>query len=178
MISGIVDRVGEKSMANGRKLYSIKLQNNPTWFGTKFSHPGVSQGQQVEFEAAQNERGYWDVRPGTIKAKADAPAVTGPAVRQTFTNAKDDYWTRKEERDLVENERRHEGASRNTAIAFVDLLLKNNALAVPSKKAELADAILKYVETYKEQFMGVNKVNEAEKAEDTPVEAAEGGDWN
>lgn len=176
MAEGVVYKVFERPGKFGT-MYSIKLNDDANYYGTGKARPPVKEGQKIQFSAAQNARGYWDADVNSIKV-VEATVSAAPSARSVA--GKDDYWNRKEERDLVENARRHEGASRNTAIEFVKFLVEQEALPVPAKKAEKADALLEYVEHYKAIFMGEvgKEESNASATEAAPVETAEGGDWN
>lgn len=173
MVSGVVDRISERDGKFG-KMYSIKLRDNDVWYGLKGYRPGaVKQGQVVEFEAAQNARGYWDADGKNIRVLQDA-VVEAPAARAVARGAtvtKDDYWRRREERDVVNDQLRNIGAARNTAIAFVDLLAKYEGLKLPTKQADREKALLEAVEHYREEFMsGVEQ-----EPEETTTESTDSG---
>lgn len=164
LVEGVVERTSEKPGKFGT-MYSVKLRNSDTWYGLKGAkYQPFKNGQKVEFDAAQNQRGYWDADSKSVRVLEDvvAEAPAAAAVGRSNYISKDDYWSRKEERDLKNDHLRNVGAARNTAIAFVDLLAKYEAVKLPAKQAEREAALLEAVETYKEEFM---KGVESEPAE-------------
>lgn len=170
-VKGVVDRVSEKDGKYG-KMFSLKLRDSDTWYGLKGAkYMPVKPGQLVEFEAAQNDRGYWDADGRGVKvlqdAVAEAPAARAVAAGATVT--KDDYWRRREDRDLLNDQLRNVGAARNTAIAFVDLLAKYEGVKLPAKQADREKALLEAVHHYTEEFM--NGIQQ-EPAEATVVDPA------
>lgn len=68
--------------------------------------------------------------------------------------SKDDYWSRKEERDLVVQQNIQFQASRNAAIAALDSMLKVEAVKLPAKQADKYDAYLELLDTLTERFNG------------------------
>lgn len=87
-----------------------------------------------------------------------APASTGqrqpqpPARSPGGGMSKDDYWSRKEERDLEVQKAIQYQASRNAAIAVLDVMLKAGAVKLPSKQADQYDAVLAVVDEITAHF--------------------------
>jgi hypothetical protein len=182
MVKGVVDRVSEKAGKFGT-MYSVKLRDTDTWYGLKGAKPRFVEGNLIEFEAHQNARGYWDADGRSVRVLeatvAAAPAARAVAGAQPV--GKDDYWKRKEERDLTNDQLRNIGAARNTAIAFVDLLAKYEAVKLPKTQADREKALLAAVEHYRKEFMSEVVEEPVEESEEIPYEApaaAAGGEWN
>lgn len=180
MVEGVVYKVFDRATKFG-KMYSIKLTDDPNYYGTGRTAPPVSEGAKVQFVAKQNERGYWDADPKSFKVVEASVSVAPSARSSVKVNAKDDYWTRKEERDLLNDKLRNVGAARNTAIEFVKFLVAQEAITLPTKKADKADALLALVEHYRVEF----QKTEETKAEPTGEEVTEeiddlkdAGEWN
>lgn len=163
MIKGTVTRVHK----NGR-FYSILVDE--VWYGVGSNKPDFDEGVMVEFEATKNGR-YWNADPDTINVLGKAkksfskPQVSGSRV--AAGGDREDYWKNKEARDIKNDKQREIGASRNTAIAFVELLLKTEALKLPAKQADKADAVLAAVEYYTNWFM--THAPDGEEADNNPV---------
>lgn len=66
--------------------------------------------------------------------------------------SKDDYWSRKEERDIVVQQHIQYQASRNAAIAALESMLRVEAVKLPAKQADKYDAYLALLDTLTEQF--------------------------
>lgn len=54
---------------------------------------------------------------------------------------KDQYWENKEKNDKLNNRAIRHQACRNSALTFIDLLIKSDSLALPAKKADRMDAM-------------------------------------
>lgn len=165
--------------------YSVKVNDVYYSVGSK-KPPEV--GTLVEFEAGQNEKGYWDVlKPGLRVVTANPPTsnVGGAAVRTAKTSviSKDDYWKRKEERDIQKEAAWEQKdkiiqlqSCRNSAIEFVKLLLtqvphedKNGnvklepSLKLPAAIAKREAILFEAVKKYTEEFVNENNNNYSEK---------------
>lgn len=177
MVKGKVFKVSGKQFQFGM-LYSIKLDGNPTYYSTGKDKPRCKDGDYVQFEEYQNVAGYWNAKPESVLVLDETPQVsTGASVKTAYQGgvSKDDYWARKEARDLENDKARNVGASRNTAIAFVDLLQKSEALKLPTKQSEKADVLFEYVEHYAQKFQAANPAPEAPVEPTTDaVDAADG----
>jgi 2C-methyl-D-erythritol 2,4-cyclodiphosphate synthase len=178
MVEGVVYRVFEKPTKFG-KMYSVKLMDDPQYYGTGRNAPPVREGQQVQFNASQNERGYWDADVKSFKV-VEASVSAAPSARSSIkVNAKDDYWTRKEERDLLNDKLRNIGAARNTAIEFVKFIVAQEAVTLPTKKADKADALLALVEHYRAEFQKVEETKAPDTGEEEVIDdLKDAGEWN
>lgn len=158
-VSGTVQRVNK----NGR-FYSICVDDE--WFGTGSTRPDADEGSMVEFEAERNGK-YWNADMSTFSV-LDAPkkakkfenkkaSYSSSGRSESFSGkedyaAKQDYWKNKEERDIKNDLLRNVGAGRNTAIAFVELLMKADAIKLPATQNKKADALFEAVEYYRVKF--------------------------
>lgn len=71
-MNGKIEAVSTKEY-KGKTYYSMKV--NDTWYGAGLKSPGV-KGDFVEFDAEQNDKGYWNA--GNIKKVAGA-SVQNPS---------------------------------------------------------------------------------------------------
>lgn len=149
MAKGVVYKIFERAAGRG-KAYSIKLDGDQNYYGTGFKAPGCKAGDYVEFEADKNAKGYWEAKLDSIRVLDSQPVEAAKAVGKVI--GKDDYWTRKESRDLENDNRRNVGASLNTAIEFVELLLKAEAVKLPAKIPDREEAIRNLVVYYSTKF--------------------------
>lgn len=88
--SGVVGIVNERSGKYG-PMYSIKLEGDETWYGTKGTKPSCNKGETVEFNFSINPRGYSDadldslvVVSGVVSSDTagdTVAAVSNPAVQ-------------------------------------------------------------------------------------------------
>lgn len=180
MVKGLVYKVFSRQAGRGT-AYSIKLDGDETYYGCGFKNPGNLDGKYVSFEAGKNAKGYWDANLATLTVLDSAPQVANKSVASATAGGKDDYWRRKEERDLVNDVQRHIGASANTAIAFVDLLLKTDSVAVPTKKADRADIIFDLVAHYATKFQSLSegaKPADPKPADESPAAEPAEDNWS
>ena len=75
--SGIVARIGEREGKYG-PMYSIVLEGDETWYGTKSTRPACKVGDAVDFNFSVNPRGYSDADAGSVTVLEVAPEVAAP----------------------------------------------------------------------------------------------------
>jgi len=83
---------------------------------------------------------------GNAQARGGAPAGRSASAAGSGGASKDDYWKKREERDVEVQKAIQFQASRNAAIAAVGVLLTNGAVSLPTKKAEQMDAVLELID--------------------------------
>jgi hypothetical protein len=171
-IKGVVYKVFTRPAGRGT-AYSIKLDGDAVYYGTGFKAPPVTAGQYISFEASKNARGHWDAEMDTIKILPNEVQVQTTGSGMSIT--KDDYWKRKEDRDLLNDKLRNVGARTNTAIAFVELLIKADAVKLPAKQSDREEVIAGLVKHYTDTIGMPDKEQEAVAVIAEVVE--ETGDW-
>lgn len=182
MVKGVVYKVFSRQAGKGT-AYSIKLDGDENYYGCGFKSPGNLDGKYVSFEAGKNAKGYWEADLKTLTVMDNVPSVANKSVS---ANSKDAYWSGREERDLVNDRQRHVGASVNTAIAFVELLTKVDAIKQAKSQSDRADILFDMVVYYAGKFQ---KLAEGEESKPEPASAAEAagsqdegsgnaGDWS
>lgn len=178
MVSGVVEQVVSRPLAGGATLYSLKVGGKFYGFGRAM--PACQQGNTVQFDASMNQKGYMQGDINSFKvvneSVAAAPAVGASWQKRGAQQAeKDEYWTKKGERDILNDKLRNIGAGRNTAIEFVKLLLQVEAVKLPAKQPEKAQALFELVEEYRVQFENATETPAAPAAEatETPAEETE-----
>lgn len=161
VVKGVVQKLWNKN-----KAWSIIIDD--VFYGNGFEKPKCSEGDMVKFSYTENGK-FKNIEKGSFEVLKEESRPTSAV--KAVNVSKDDYWSRKEARDLENDKLRTLGASRNTAIAFVDLLLKAGAAPLPKADKDKAAAIEQMVEHYKEVFMfsdlGNNNNNEEVLDEDT-----------
>lgn len=154
--TGIVEVVKK----NDQGYWSIKTADG-AWFGHSKTKPVCEEGDEVAFDYSQNGK-YSNVDPDTMEVLSSGNKVekaAKPAWKKNNSGAvdtsKDEYWKRKEERDVfIQNEIRKQ-ASRNAAIAILDSAMKNGVLVIPepSKKgSSRMEVLLAYVDKVADRF--------------------------
>lgn len=143
---------------NGKAFNAkVDLGSEQKWYGCGFAKPAFAVGTNISFDVKVN--GKWEnIDQDSVQVVAQGPVAKAPATASGKSSyaAKDDYWNRKEERDVQNDKNREIGASRNTAIAFVNLLIQNKGLDLSKvkKAGEIEGIIFQAVEYYAEVFRG------------------------
>ena len=83
-MNGKIEAVSTKEY-KGKTYYSMKV--NDTWYGAGLKSPGA-KGDFVEFDAEQNDKGYWNA--GNIK-KAAGASVQNPSSGGNAASAQTDW---------------------------------------------------------------------------------------
>lgn len=181
-MKGTVKALGKRDW-NGKTMYSIKVDDD--WYGTGAENPKVDKGDLIEFDYTEN--GKWknaDVK--TISVLRKGSEVFKASTKSVAFGAKDDYWKKREERDVITQQIIQLQSSRNSAIALADVLLKNGAVKLPEAQAKKMDVVIALVKDLTGNFeaeslahRGLAEHVDDPKEEDAAEEpAADEGIWN
>lgn len=140
-VSGIIQDIQTRSVAGGKTAYNLVVGGES--YGAGLYAPKAKVGDYVTF-GVDESRGYKNVERGTLKvgkapAGASAPAPVASA-KQTFSAGGFDA-----RQDAISRQ-----AASNTAIAFLDFLVKADALALPKTKRQ--EAAETYLHKYEQMF--------------------------
>ena len=150
--SGVVQKHLTKQWGN-KTFHTITLSGVDGFFNLGVTRP-PEIGTSVTFTAKTNARGYLEINPKTLQARTDGVPETASVVKATGKSSTEKgYWDRKEERDLRNDQQRELGASRNTAIALVDLMLRYEAIPMPKTQAKKEEFLYTLVEHYADKLM-------------------------
>jgi len=186
MQQGVVSKIFENKFGN-KTFYSFGLKGVQGSFGTGVKRP-PREGTYVRFHDATNSRGYKEV-DGPIEIVPEgevAPASSASQVASESSNAggltKDQYWSNKEARDVANDRLRELGASRNTAISFIDLALRNEVIKLPAA-AKREEFLWTLLDKYTSRLMGKEETKKEEVKETKEIESAgpdvgDGDNWN
>lgn len=167
MVQGVIGRVNDKQW-NGKTFYSLALNGQDGWYNTGVKKPPTI-GTSVRFNEKTNAKGYKEV-DGSIEILADGAAGPAGAVGTVAKAAiagdggKSAYWLGKETRDLTNDAARELGASRNTAIAIIDLALKNEVVKLPAP-AKREEFLWTLINKYAARLMGKDEKSTTDSAE-------------
>lgn len=142
--SGVVQKVNANPWKT-KTLHSFTLRGTQGFFNTGEKALSLIEGQSVEFQAEQGKRaGNFDVDFNSIKviqavAGPSQPATSasnvaqrpGGAVRSAAIMSKDDYWQRREERDVETQKRIELQSCRNSAVALAAVVYDNAPSSLP-----------------------------------------------
>lgn len=176
-------------------MHNIKLSTgDQIGFGKFPPKTPINEGDYIEVEAEVNDKGYLNGKNKTYKVlpKPQEEVGSGASAASVARDAgfgKDDYWKGKEARDVANDRARNVGAARNTAIAWIDVLMKHDAIKISTKKDEREDQLNTALDEYTKKFM-VGIESENKKNGDTteesdrvsgraePAAGSDDGDWN
>ena len=160
--SGVVEAISKKQVKTRKgnsPVYSFLIDDE--WYRTNFTKPPFEEGDEIEFDYVVGDYGN-DVDVDSVEivtegggAEAEAE-VERPAKRSNAepkakpkaatagrtVGGKDDYWAAKDAHDKEKELVIRYLAARNSAITFVDMLVKHGAVVVGTTKASKAKATL------------------------------------
>lgn len=177
--SGVIGRIGEKHW-QGKTFYSLVLRGQEGWHNLGVKRPPAI-GTSVKFYSSANAKGFLTV-DGSIEITADGAAAPAAGVKEVSKGSsvsKDDYWNRKEERDLHNDTARELGASRNTAIAIIDLALRNEIVKLPAA-AKREEFMWTLLNKYTDKLMGKDGQTHSEEVKESEPQSndPQGDNWN
>lgn len=182
-VKGVVQKTFAKPFGD-KTLHSFTLQGNQTFYGTG-ERRLVEEGKAYEFMTRTAPSGRISVENGTLRPwDAPAGAIQAPPV-QNFSGGtpykrafqkdegKDSYWKGKEDRDVRNDSLRELGATRNTAISLMTLMLANGAVKLPAKESAKEQALYELFEHYTELLMKGREVDAEETEADSSAAAVD-----
>lgn len=170
-VYGVVQRINTRQAGKGT-AYNVQMDDG-SWFGYGFNKPKFGQGATVSFDVIYRGQ-YANVNVDTVvvhdngnssnNANNNSNPNNGgnnqPRGQQNNFQDKDNYWKEREKRDIEWQRHQREvvqptiqyQGSRNAAINLVNVLLQNDCLALPQKKAEKMDAVIAVVDQLTDKF--------------------------
>ena len=147
-MTGVVERKNERKGATNVCIDGV-------WYGLGFNKvPEFSEGDTIQFVVVQNGK-YLNAEEGSVEvvAQGEAPQPKSTSSnRQGNSSAREDYWERKELRDLeTQNEIRWQ-ASRNAAIEFASSAVAHGAFKLGATSAKAYDQYRQLVSDLTEEF--------------------------
>lgn len=173
-ISGVIQAIETRSVAGGKTAYSIRVGGES--YGAGLYAPKAKEGDYVTF-GLDESRGYRNVERGTLKVGKAPKGEAAPAAA-TYAAPKSGFDARQ---DAISRQ-----AASNTAIGFLELLLKAEALPLgKTKRQEAVETMLhKYEQEFYERNTGVawkdispNKKEDVEEGEEEEVETPDDAQW-
>lgn len=124
---------GDEGLIN---LYSFKLDGDNTQYRTGTSPVPFPEGTAVEFDLSGRGKNNVDMKSLRTISKEEMPASVAQAVSSAGS------------RDISIAYQ----SARKAAVEFVASLVEQELLPLPTKKADKADAVYKYVDHYTGEF--------------------------
>lgn len=143
-IEGVIERVNKRGAA-------VNVCIDGVWYGLGFEEvPPVSEGDTIKFNAVAKGK-YMNAEKDSVEVVAKGEAKPATSSR-SGGSSREDYWENKEKRDVqVQAEIRWQ-ASRNSATEVLKVAFEQDALSLPTKKADKYDALLVYLDSLTERF--------------------------
>jgi hypothetical protein len=134
------------------------LNGDRNYYGTGERKASIEVGKSYEFEIKTSPNGRINVDLSTLRPWEGGETMQS-APAQSFARKfspggfkgdpqKDEYWKNKEARDVHNDKLREVGATRNTALQLVGLMLANGAAKLPAKEANREEVIFRLFEHY------------------------------
>ena len=180
---GLVGYKGYKDFENDdgstTRLWSIRLENEDTWFRCGPTEPPVERGAKIGFNAIF-DKGQHKVYVDSINILA-APEPQKPAAKRKAwggNKAKDKYWEDKAEYDKEKDLRISQMAAHNTALAFLTAAISVDAIAIPTKKADRLDTLQAMWYELAEELYNKIQNNKSEESVESEQDTEESEDLN
>lgn len=153
--STVVIEVVKPRQTQWGTMYSVK-GNDGEWYSAGKIRP-PEEGSYVEITWEVDAKGYKKVKSfNRLQGQAPTQNVAKGALLGSKNLTKDDYWNRREERDIQTQARIELQSCRNSALELVKLMLQADALPVPTKKADREAFLAEAVEHYTQEFLKAN----------------------
>lgn len=205
MVKGIVSYVNDNKYM-GKTLYSFRLADDANYYNCGTTPAPVAKGQLIQFEAKAGKPGSFQVDLGTVEVLKEATTeVATPQLgsfRKTWSkkeDAKEAYWQRREERDIVTQQVIQLQSSRNSAIELARLIVDTGGIdlekvAKGKKKAVIEDLVDQITGKFEEQANNrragvqspeveaepakVADLSDRRKESDIAADKVESGEWS
>lgn len=175
MYSGVVEKTTYNEW-KGKKLYAIRLTGDSEFYNTGEVVPPVQPGQYIEFEAKIGNKDRKMVEIKSIVVKQGAPANQAPVLPVSSAASKDQYWEGRAARDVIQDRLKAIGASRNTSIELVKLMIAHEAIPVPKLLKDREAFLLGVVDKYTTMLVEGDATKKEEKTAEVEQEPEE-KDW-
>ena len=136
-VTGVVELISAKPRGNGT-AYGVKL-NDGNWYGHGFAEPKFSKGDTVSFTYSGQYNNI-DIRSVRKEAAQQAPAQAETSAHKAPSGTNPTQLAIQYQ------------ASRNAAIAMMEVLVKADAVPAPAKKADKYDAYMSIMDDITNQF--------------------------
>ena len=156
-VTGVISMVSAKPW-EGRNgpitLYSFQIEGDRRYFRTGTTPIAVNEGQAVSFTMTGKGTDVENVTPIDAAAVRQAPAPQGQAPAARASGGRDNYWEKKEQRDInfTQPQITYQ-ASQRDAVSVVEMALAHEAIPFGgATKGKRLDIILAAVDQVTERF--------------------------
>ena len=184
-VRGVVSATSEKPFGD-KVLHSFQLQGDRNYYGTGERRAPVEVGKAYEFEVKTSPSGRLSVDLSTLRpwdageTQQAVPAQNYRSFGKTpFKGGKSEeekaFWANREAREVKNDRLRELGATRNTALTLIGLMLQNGAVKLPAKESAREQTIYDMLNHYTDLLMK-GPVAEAPTEEPKPTDP-ESDNW-
>lgn len=154
---GKVSYIGSTNF-NGTTLYSLALSGQDGFFLCGSNKPDAQKGQMVQFLADPNSKNKVDMNSFENLGYPDDKSATktSGATNKGGSMSKNDYWEKKAEGDEQRELTMALENARYSAIQFITLAEKLDAVPLPAKKADKLPALEEMLSEYTDKFFRDN----------------------
>jgi hypothetical protein len=137
VMKGVIQAIETRSVAGGKTAYGIKVAG--TTYGAGLYAPKAKEGDYVQF-TVDDSRGYKNVERGTLKVLPNKPTDHQEAPAYNVKSYPSKQGAGGSSFDARQDAISRQAAS-NTALAYLTLQQAAGCLPLPSKKADIAEAL-------------------------------------
>lgn len=149
---GTISKVSSTKWGN-KTLHSFQIEGTQRWFKTGQNPVPYNEGDQVVFEEKNGKVEFTTAeaikatQSAPLNVAADATGTSTGVVGATPTISRDQYWARREQRDIETERKRRIAAARHDAARIVCAALAHNHLphSDNTAKGKRLDLLLGYV---------------------------------
>ena len=160
-MKGVVGRIYSKEFQDGNTAWSFTLRGDRAFYRLGSKKPHFSEGDSIQFDVEMKGANAYARNATPWTGGEVSQAQPAAAVAAASPRTADDFWRRKEQRDVETQKRIELQSCRNSALELVKLLVSTEALKLPAKQADKVPVVEELVKHYTKYFIDENAGKEA-----------------